>query len=64
MGCGEMLDFDSLTVDRYPLAGCDGGTYRRSNIRPGCARENYADGGRLGNRRKLAQIICYVDVEE
>jgi hypothetical protein len=62
--CGTMLDFDTVTADRYPLAGCDGGTYKRGNIRPACLRCNAADGGRLGNSRKLAQVICYVDVEE
>ncbi len=24
------------TVDRYPIAGCDGGRYRRDNARPLC----------------------------
>ena len=62
-GCGAMLDFDTVTVDRYPLAGCDGGTYRRSNIRPACGRCNAADGGRLGNRRKLAEVVCWVEVD-
>ena len=62
--CGTILDFDTVTADRHPVAGADGGTYKRSNIRTACGPCNFADGGRLGNRRKLAQVICYVDVEE
>lgn len=60
-GCGTWLSFETVTVDRFPLAGINGGTYKRGNIRPACARCNYADGGRLGNTRKLAQVICYVE---
>lgn len=64
MGCGEVLTFETLTIDRHPVAGIDGGRYTRDNIRPACARENYSAGGRLGNERKrLAEVICYVEVE-
>lgn len=65
MGCGEPLTFETLTVDRYPIPGCEGGGYSRGNIRPACARENYSQGGRLGNARKSArvEIICYVEVD-
>jgi hypothetical protein len=64
LGCGQMLTFETLTVDRHPVLGVDGGTYKRGNIRPACAHENYSEGGRLGNerRRLLAEVICYVDV--
>jgi hypothetical protein len=41
-GCGRMLTVDTVTVDRYPLAGVDGGRYVRGNIRPACAICNYA----------------------
>lgn len=60
-GCGTLLSFETVTADRYPIDGADGGTYRRSNIRPACGPCNYADGGRKGNARKLAQVICYVE---
>lgn len=33
--CGLLLTIDTLTVDRI-IPGCQGGTYRRSNIRPEC----------------------------
>lgn len=40
-----------LTVDRI-VPGCRGGTYRRSNIRPACARCNSETGGRLACRER------------
>ena len=63
-GCGTWLSFETVTADRHPIAGIDGGTYGRDNIRPACGPCNYADGGRKGNLRKLAQVICYVEVHE
>lgn len=41
-GCGTMLVDDNtapnhIWVDRYPIPGRDGGTYRRDNIRPSCS---------------------------
>src|SRR5213595_2589086 len=54
-GCKEALTFDTITVDRYPIAGCDGGTYKRGNIRPACGPCNSADGARLGQERKKAK---------
>lgn len=38
--------FRRLTVDRI-IPGCNGGTYRRNNIRPACARCNSETGGAL-----------------
>lgn len=34
--CGRLLTLETLTVDRI-IPGCQGGTYRRSNIRPECS---------------------------
>lgn len=39
-----------LTVDRI-VPGCQGGTYRRSNIRPACAACNSSTGGRTRSKR-------------
>lgn len=50
-GCGTELDFTTMTVDRFPVPGCEGGKYIRSNIRPACAKCNTADGGALGAAR-------------
>lgn len=42
--CEEALTVDTVTVDRWPLAGALGGTYARDNIRPACATHNYGGG--------------------
>jgi hypothetical protein len=39
--CPTLLDIDTVTVDRYPVEGRHGGTYRRDNIVPACASCNY-----------------------
>jgi hypothetical protein len=48
-----MVDFDTISVDRYPIMGCDGGTYRRDNIRPACRPCNASEGGKIGNARRM-----------
>jgi hypothetical protein len=50
--CQGTVTFETITVDRYPVPGCEGGTYRRGNIRPACGPCNAADGARLGHDRK------------
>lgn len=35
--CGALLTIDTITVDRFPVPGAQGGTYARGNIRPACA---------------------------
>lgn len=40
-----------LTVDRI-IPGCQGGTYRRTNIRPACGSCNSETGGRLAGTGK------------
>ncbi len=42
--CGSVLHIHTVTVDRI-VPGCRGGTYRRNNIRPACARCNSETGG-------------------
>lgn len=61
-GCGALLTVETVTVDRHPVAGIDGGTYAKTNIRPACMRCNASHGGRMGNARKLAMVQCWVDV--
>lgn len=46
---GEWSTADPLTVDRI-IPGCQGGTYRRTNIRPACDLCNSETGG--STRRK------------
>lgn len=43
-GCGTVVDIKTVSVDRYPIAGCDGGTYRQGNIRPACLPCNSTHG--------------------
>ena len=50
--CGVILDYETLTVDRFPIMGCDGGTYQRGNIRPLCRPCNCGHGARVGHQRK------------
>lgn len=50
-GCGTELNFYTMTVDRYPVPGYDGGRYVRGNIRPACAECNTDDGARAGGQR-------------
>lgn len=49
--CGCELTAATLTVDRI-LAGMDGGTYVRSNIRPACEPCNIYTGNKLRDHRR------------
>lgn len=51
-GCGTVLDVDTVSPDRYPVTGADGGTYRRGNIRPACVPCQSKHGGAV--RRTVA----------
>lgn len=52
--CPTVLNADTVTVDRHPVAGIDGGTYRRDNIRPQCGTCASRQGGLMsGARRRL-----------
>jgi hypothetical protein len=52
--CGRLLTVNTVTVDRI-VPGCQGGTYRRDNIRPSCQPCASATGAALGNERKRAR---------
>ena len=54
--CPTVVDFVTITVDRI-IPGCEGGTYRRGNIRPACAPCNEETGGRLGAQRAAANRL-------
>lgn len=49
--CGDLLSTNSVTVDRI-IPGCQGGTYRRNNIRPACGGCNSETGGALASHPK------------
>jgi hypothetical protein len=48
--CGALLTSETVTVDRI-VPGCQGGTYRRGNIRPACGPCNSETGGRTRGKR-------------
>lgn len=45
----------TITVDRHPVPGIDGGKYARTNIRPACGPCNSRHGTQLREERKAAQ---------
>lgn len=58
-GCGVLLTIEVITLDRFPITGRDGGTYRKDNVRAACGSCNSSDGSlrmhaRLGHRMKVA----------
>lgn len=55
--CGAKLDKATLTADRYPVAGIDGGTYRRGNIVPACRTCNEQGVGRKRLLKVLASFL-------
>lgn len=58
--CPTVLTFDTLTVDRYPIPGVDGGTYRRGNIRPQCQPCASKQGGDMSKERKARKHAAAV----
>lgn len=48
--CGLLLTVETVTVDRI-VPGCQGGTYRRDNIRPCCGRCNSQTGATTRSKR-------------
>lgn len=51
------MTFETLTVDRYPIPGIEGGKYARGNSRPACSYCNSADGAFIAVARRLAVPI-------
>ncbi len=45
--CGAVVTLETLTVDRFPTPGCQGGRYVRGNIRPACGPCNSLHGATL-----------------
>ena len=52
--CGSLLTLETLTVDRI-IPGCQGGTYRRNNIRPECSECASKRGGATRAKPKAAR---------
>jgi hypothetical protein len=51
--CQGRVDFNTIWVDRWPIAGHENGTYARDNIRPSCGPCNMSDGGAVGRALQL-----------
>lgn len=49
--CGLLLTVETVTVDRI-IPGCQGGTYRRNNIRPACGACNSETGGAVRSSKR------------
>lgn len=54
--CLGEVDMVTMTVDRHPIPGIDGGTYVRDNIRPACGSCNSRSGIALREQRRAAQL--------
>jgi hypothetical protein len=52
--CPAMLTCDTVTADRI-IPGCEGGTYRRGNIRPSCMDCASKQGGKLSWSRRSSR---------
>lgn len=50
--CPTTVTFETITVDRWPVPGHEGGRYVRGNIRPACGSCNSADGAAVTNSRR------------
>jgi hypothetical protein len=60
-GCGVELNWDTLTVDRFPKPGRLGGRYTRDNIRPACGPHNFGDQGHAGMQAMAEAVAAAVD---
>ncbi|AHZ95623.1 HNH endonuclease [Mycobacterium phage OkiRoe] len=57
--CPTVLTFDTITVDRYPIAGVDGGRYVHGNIRPQCSLCASRQGADMSHaRRRAARVVA------
>ncbi|QXJ40726.1 HNH endonuclease [Curtobacterium phage Parvaparticeps] len=54
-GCGVHVNFQTITVDRFPIPGAQGGRYVRGNIRPACEPCNREDGYRIQRELRHAR---------
>lgn len=52
--CGRLLTVDTVSADRIDL-GCEGGRYKRDNIRPSCLPCQSSTGGAVGAARLKAR---------
>lgn len=61
--CGKLLTADTVTIDRWPVPGIDGGKYTATNTRPACATCNPTTGATVRKGQSGQQLIL-VTVDE
>lgn len=53
--CLVWVIFETLWVDRHPVPGHQGGTYRRDNIRPACQHCQEQQGAEITNQKRWSK---------
>jgi hypothetical protein len=53
--CSGSVTEDTISADRWPIPGCDGGRYTRDNIRPVSILCNALQGGLMQAARKALE---------
>lgn len=61
--CAKLLTADTVTIDRWPVPGIDGGKYTATNTRPACATCNPTTGATVRKGQSGQQLIL-VTVDE
>lgn len=61
--CGKLLTADTVTIDRWPVPGIDGGKYTATNTRPACGTCNPTTGATVRRGQSGPQLIL-VTVDE
>jgi len=62
-GCGTVLDWDSATIDRYPIPGRQHGRYVVENTRLACGPCNWKDGSKHQKERKQQHLTHSIGEE-
>lgn len=61
--CGKLLTADTVTIDRWPVPGIDGGKYTVTNTRPACDKCNPTTGAtiRKGDSHQLQILVLELE---
>lgn len=58
--CPKLLTADTVTIDRWPVPGIDGGKYTATNTRPACGNCNQTTGATVRRGQSGQQEIVVV----
>jgi hypothetical protein len=58
--CGKLLTADTVTIDRWPVPGIDGGKYTANNTRPACATCNPTTGATVRKGISGRQLLLVI----